>query len=58
MIQVGQYYFGDSGVKWVSFQLVLTLYRDCSMRDKALDVSCCVSGDISAPVCSDETFKR
>lgn len=24
MIQVGQYYFGDSGVKWVSFQLVLT----------------------------------
>ncbi|HAJ2528700.1 TPA: hypothetical protein HMQ19_24870, partial [Escherichia coli] len=33
MIQVGQYYFGDSGVKWVSFQLVLTpAYPRCYLR--------------------------
>ncbi|MDZ7521465.1 hypothetical protein U3B29_17615 [Proteus mirabilis] len=33
MIQVGQYYFGDSGVKWVSFQLVLTpAYPRCYIR--------------------------
>ena len=28
------------------------------MRDKALDVSCCVSGDISAPVCSDRNIQE
>lgn len=33
MIEVGQYYFGDSGVKWVSFQLVLTpAYPRCYLR--------------------------